>query len=325
MAYNSTRRDFLKTCAGALAASAASDLRVLAAPAKSRVVIARDAALRGSGSSPDSTRLLKLLDRGMQTLFDRDTSLEAWRRVVRPSEVVGLKVNCLGGRGLSTTMTLVDVICERLQEAGIKDIVVWDRHDRDLEVGGYRPRDRRGIVRHISNDEAGFEDDLTVFGSVGSRLSRTLTQTCDVVINLPVLKDHGITGFTGAMKNFYGAVHNPNKYHPNGGDPYIADLNALPPIRAKVRLTINDGITAQYEGGPGYKPNWAWPYNGLLLGRDPVALDYVGWQIIEAKRAKEGLKSFAADGREPRYIATAADAKHRLGTNDPALIERLEV
>jgi len=325
MCHHASRRDFLKTCAGTLAAGAASGLSALAAPAKSRVVIARDAALRASGSSPDSTRLLKLLDRGLQALYDRDNALEAWRRVVRPGEVVGLKVNCLGGRGLSTTVTLVEVICERLQQAGIRDIVVWDRHDRDLEVGGFHPRQRRGAVRYVSNDEAGFEDDLAVYGSVGSCLSRTLTQTCDAVINLPVLKDHGITGFTGALKNFYGAVHNPNKYHPNRGDPYIADLHMLPQIRARMRLTINDGITAQYEGGPGYKPEWAWHHNGLLLGRDPVALDYVGWQIIDARRAQQGLKSLAADGREPRYIATAADARHRLGTNDPKLIERIEV
>jgi len=325
MSHNSTRRDFLQTCAGALAAGAASRLGPLAAPAKARVVIARDAALRGSGATPDSARLLKLLDRGLQTLYDRDTALEAWRQLVRPNEVVGLKVNCLGGRGLSTTVTLVEAISERLQQAGIRDIVVWDRSERDLEAGGFYPRQRRGPVRCIGNDEAGFENDLSVYGSVGSRLSRTLTRTCDAVINLPVLKDHGLTGFTGALKNFYGAVHNPNKYHPNGGDPYIADLHMLPQIRAKMRLTINDGTTAQYEGGPGYKPQWTWHYNGLVLGRDAVALDYVGWQIIDAKRAQQRLKSLAADGREPRYIATAADPRHRLGTDDPALIERLEV
>ena len=43
--------------------------------------------------------------------------------------MVGLKVNALGGRGLSSNPHLVEAICERLQEAGIKasDIVVWDR------------------------------------------------------------------------------------------------------------------------------------------------------------------------------------------------------
>jgi len=32
-----------------------------------------------------------------------------------------------------------------------------------------------------------------------------------------------------------------------------------------------------------------------------------------------------AEGRPPRYIATAADASHRLGTNDPRKISVVEV
>jgi hypothetical protein len=61
------------------------------------------------------------------------------------------------------------------------------------------------------------------------------------------------------------------------------------------------------------------------VSRDPVALDYTGWQIIEQKRAEKGLKPLRALKRAPGYIATAADSAHRLGTNDPRLIERVEV
>ena len=38
-----------------------------------------------------------------------------------------------------------------------------------------------------------------------------------------------------------------------------------------------------------------------------------------------GLKTLAELGREPRYIATAADARHALGTNDPDRIDALEI
>jgi hypothetical protein len=99
----------------------------------------------------------------------------------------------------------------------------------------------------------------------------------------------------------------------------------LPPIRQKVRLHICDAITAQYEGGPSYMPQWSWPYNGLIVARDPVALDYTGWQIIEQKRSEKGMQTLKELRREPAYIATAADAQHRLGTNDPRRIERVEV
>jgi uncharacterized protein (DUF362 family) len=120
-------------------------------------------------------------------------------------------------------------------------------------------------------------------------------------------------------------IHNPNKYHPNGCNPYIADLNMLPAIRTKMRLTICDATMACFEGGPGYKPQYSWKENAVIVSQDPVALDYAGWRIIERKRAEKGLKTLEADGRAPRYIATAADAQHRLGTNDPQRIALVEV
>lgn len=313
------RRGLLRACAAGVLSSAL--------PGASRVVIARDPMLRQSGTGLDPSRLLKLLDRALQSFYDRDSSLEAWKRLARPGEVVGLKVNCLAGKGISTNVQLVDAICERLQQAGIpaKDIVIWDRLNADLESAGFNLASRQGRIRCLGNDVLGYEEDLATFGGAASLLSNTLTRLCHAVINLPVLKDHGIVGVTMALKNLFGAVHNPNKYHPNVGDPYIADVNMLGPIRQKVRLTICDATTAQYEGGPSYMPQWSWPFNGLIVARDPVALDYTGWQIIERKRAEKGMKSLKDSGREPRYIATAADRAHRLGTNDPKQIARIEV
>jgi uncharacterized protein (DUF362 family) len=318
--YRITRRGLLRAgLGGALAANAA--------PEKSKVAIARDPALRLAGGSLDSGRVLKLLDRAMLAFYGGDSPVDAWKKVVRPGETVGLKVNCLSGKGAATNPVLVEAICERLQQSGIpqKDIVIWDRLNSDLESAGYRVAARPGRIRSIGNDTAGYDMDLAVYGSAGSLLSKTLTHTCDAVINLPVLKDHGIVGVTLALKNLFGAIHNPNKYHTNAGDPFVADVNMFEPIRRKVRLTICDGLTAQYEGGPSYMPQWSWPYNGLLVARDPVALDYTGWQILERKRAEKGMKPLRELHREPLYIATAADAGHRLGTNDPKRIDVLEV
>ena len=309
-----------------LAAGAAGAVLGRAAGEKSRVVIARDAGLRGGGGSPDSARVLKLVDRAVQSFFATDSAPAAWKQIARPGETVGLKVNCLSGRGAATSTVLVDAVCERLQQAGIAqgNIVIWDRLDEDLESAGFRPAARKDRIRFVGNDRAGYEPELVVHGSAGSLLSNTLTRTCDAVINLPVLKDHGIVGVTLALKNLFGAIHNPNKYHSNAGNPYVADVNMFPAIRRKVRLTICDGLTAQYEGGPTYMPQWSWGYNGLLVARDPVALDYTGWQILERKRAEKGMKPLREMKREPVYIATAADPAHRLGTNDPNRIEVVE-
>ncbi|MGB9072873.1 MAG: DUF362 domain-containing protein [Terriglobales bacterium] len=328
------RRDFLKKCiTGAAVLGAGGRMGLLAAAepgtalAKSRVVVARDAMLRGVGTTVDSHRMLSLLDRAMQALFDRDNAIEAWKKLVRPGETVGLKVNALGGRGLSSNLQLVEAICERLQEAGIKanDIVVWDRDSDELERVGFHVATGGNRVQCFGTDRVDYEAELVTHGSVGSRLSKILTQRCNVLINVPVLKDHDGAGVTMALKNMYGVIHNPNKYHPNGCNPYIADLNMLPEIRTKMRLTICDATTASYEGGPGYKPEYSWKNNGLIVSHDPVALDYTGWQIIERKRAERGLKTLEADGRAPRYIATAADPQHRVGTNDPRRIAVVEV
>ena len=333
-AHNNSRRDFLRQSlsgAALLCASGATEALASAesgaAGAKSMVVAARDEQLRGVGTNVDSSRMLALVDRAMQALFDRDRPVEAWRRLVRPGETVGLKVNTLGGRGISTNLQLVAAICERLQEAGIKssDIVIWDRDSNELERAGFHLAIGGERVQCFGTDRAGYEQELAAWGSVGSLLSKILTQRSNVLINVPVLKDHDGAGVTIALKNMYGAIHNPNKYHPNGCNPYVADLNMLPEIRGRMRLTICDATTAMYEGGPGYKPEHSWNANSLLVSTDPVALDHTGWQMIERKRAEKGLKTLAAEERAPSYIATAADAEHRLGNNDPKKISIVEV
>jgi uncharacterized protein (DUF362 family) len=308
-----------------------SDARALALPSASleaglsHVVIARDAKIRSAETGFDSALVARLLDRAMQAAFDCDSPLEPWKRVVRPGEVVGLKVNCLGGRGNATRPELVEAITERLRQAGITEIVIWDRQNSDLERAHFKLAEHGSGLRCFGNEALGFEDDLSTFGKAGSLVCRTLTQVCDAVINLPVLKDHGIAGVTLALKSMFGAIHNPNKYHTDACNPYVADVFAMAPIRQKVRLHICDGLNAQYEGGPSFMPQWMWPYSGLLVSRDPVALDYVGWKIIEKKRAEVGMKPFHELKREPLYIATAADAEHRLGTCDPRRIKQVEV
>ena len=321
---------------GVLSAPEPACASSVGAGVRSRVSIAYDSMLRGSSALPgglagrgtiDSARLAQLLDRAMRGLFESDEPLHPWTRVVRRGQRAGIKVNTLGGRGLSSNVQLVEAICEGLQQAGVRaqDIVIWDRDSAELERAGFRIRQGGNQVQCFGTDRAGYEEDLSAFGSVGSRVSRILTRQVDVLINVPVLKDHDGAGVSIALKNMYGAIHNPNKYHPDGCNPFVADVNMLPEIRNKLRLHICDATTACYEGGPAFKPEFIWHANALLVSEDPVALDATAWRMIERKRAERGLKSLAAEGREPRYIATAADAEHRLGNHDPRRIALAEV
>ncbi|MBN1480941.1 DUF362 domain-containing protein [candidate division KSB1 bacterium] len=292
----------------------------------SRVVIAHSNDVRHTDHTFSQAKISQLLDKAIAELFQ--TSAEkVWSHLFSSSDIVGLKVNCLAGVNLSTRPVVVQAVIERLLLAGVKEqnIIIFDRRNRDLMHAGYEISTQRGKIQCIGNDAAGFSEQVFEFGAAGSQISNVVSRYCSAVINLPILKDHGIVGISCAMKNFFGVINNPNKYHMNIGDPFVADVNMLPPIRQKYRLTICDALTAQYEGGPPFMPNWSWPMNSLLVATDMVAMDQIAWDIIEQKRAENGLPSLEKAGRKPSYIATAADATHRLGTNDRKHIEVVRV
>jgi len=331
------RRQFLKTAATGAAilssrrAGLAGMLAQHAEIGKSRVVVARDAALHGTGSQPDEKRVLDLLDRAMAAYTGREKPVEAWRRMVPPGilkdKVIGLKVNGLGGRGISTHAVLVLGICERLQQAGVAagNIVVWERDARSLEVCGLTVNTDSKRVRCFGNDVAGYEDEQVQCGPVRIRLAKILTRECAMVINLPILKDHDQAGMTFSMKNMYGAVDRPYLLHPNNCNPGVADLNCIRAIREKVTLTIGDAMSSVYQGGPMFRPEYLWYPNAIIVGEDRVAVDRTAWQMLDGERVKSGLPTLEAAGRTPRYIETAADATHKLGVNDPQRIRLIEV
>ncbi len=330
-----SRREFLKNLAlgavvakvGLLATTEAGAKE--SAGGKSTVVIAKDAQLYGTSATPEASRVEKLLDQAMQAFYGSSDPVAPWKKLVRPGEVVGLKVNTIAGPGLSSHIVLAEAICERLQQAGVKanDIVVWDRTNRELDRVGYKLSNTGNGVRILGTDskEVGYEETVSEFGVVKTHLSKLLTRTCDCMINVPVLKDHDLAGMTLALKNMYGVNQNPYEMHGDNCCPYIADLNMIPAIRSKFRLVIGDAMLGCYEGGPMFRPENTWKYNGLLVASDPVAIDSTAWQIIERKRAEMGLKPLADVGRPPKYIAVAADAQHRLGTNNPKRIKLVEV
>jgi uncharacterized protein (DUF362 family) len=292
-----------------------------ATPSTSRVVEINSAKVR-NGLNFDSDALERLLDQGLSQLYQIEDSQQIWNNLFSKKDIVGIKVNCLSGEKASSHKLLVEIIIERLRKSGVipGNIIIWDRMNKDLESAGYSiNQNNRNKVRCFGNDEIGFDNRLYINGSVGSLITRTMTDLCTAVINVPVLKDHGIVGITLSMKNYFGAIHNPNKYHHQAGNPYVADLYEIPLFRQKTRLVICDALDAQYEGGPPFKPQWSWPMNSLLLVVDGVALDRVGWEIIEKKRKEMNRPSLKEIGREPAYILTAG--KKGLGQSDLAQIE----
>jgi hypothetical protein len=277
----------------------------------------------------DGEILRAMVEMGLCKLTGSPSPRAAWSALFFPHETVGVKVNSIGGRLLSPSPAWVPALARGLQQAGLEKnrIVFWDRSSRELKEAGFplNPEDRG--IRCLGTDARGigYGPELVENGSYAGLLSRILTSLTSAQINLCMLKDHNLSGLSCAMKNLYGGIHNPNKYHDNRCDPYIADLYGLPQIRERFRLTLGEALRVQYHGGPAFKSQWIENYQGILISRDPVALDFVAWRLLDQIRRAHGLPSLAQEGRAPTYILTAGDAAHRLGNCRESDIEVLEL
>jgi uncharacterized protein (DUF362 family) len=158
-------------------------------PDKSRLVVARNQTLLDSSGKPDEKQTIALLEEAICTYFNVNSINTAWPKIVRPGETVGLKVNCLSGKG-STHIVLVNAITESLQEAGIRQIIIWDRFNSDLEDAGFQIQYKNKNVLCFGNDARGFENSFESYGKSASLVCKILTRQCDSIINIPLLKDH---------------------------------------------------------------------------------------------------------------------------------------
>jgi hypothetical protein len=151
-----------------------------------------------------------------------------------------------------------------------------------------------------------------------SHLSLIVTRMVNKIITIPVLKDHRSAGVTLALKNMsHGMNNNVARSHVSGivhGFPYakfrevvnpnqcntfIPTAASHAPLREKATLHILDGLIGCYEGGPGnWNRTWAtWRRKSLFFATDPVAMDHVGWDVIDAVRAENGWPRSGEMGR----------------------------
>jgi len=294
--------------------------------AKSRVVIIRAEKVLTAAGQPETGQLLRMYKRGFELLQEERNGKAALLSIFQPDDRVGIKINTIGGRAISTRPEVSLALAEWFNANGLggSNLLVWDRTNRELREAGYRLASERSGVRVFGTDAdgVGYEKDLASHLNIGSLFSKIQTAFATATVSLAILKDHGLAGVTAGMKNYFGAIHNPNKYHDTHCDPFVAELFDTPAVRSKHRLTILDCLTVQYHKGPSFHPQWAEKYQGLILSRDPVAADRVGWSLIERLRAAKGLPSLKEEGREPTYLATAE--RMGLGRADLREIEVVE-
>ena len=288
----------------------------------------------------DEDAVSELMDQAMMKLTGRSSAKEAWRDIVLPDDIVGIKINPLAGPELSTHSIIVDKIVEGLYGAGVlrKQIIIWDRFEEHLLNAGYPIKQDEADVRTFASDTEGIGYDDEVFyesekdsvtrrenESTLSRYSRIVTQQVDVLINVPVLKHHAMAGVSGCLKNLaFGSVDNTRRFHgkPIYCNPAIAEILEHKVLKEKLVLNIVDGLVASFDRGPTYHAESAWKYGSLFISADPVILDVLVLQTVNQKREEMELDSVS---KLANHINTAG--KLDLGTNtlDQADLRQVEV
>ena len=328
-------------------------------PYPGRVIEARNPAMIRGGVK-DRGAVKKTVARGMKELTGADDAVGAWRSFFEPGDVVGIKMNPVGNPLANTSSELMLEVIEGLKAAGVKtrDIFVYERYREEfvkagmhkavpdgVRWGGLTPEDdpsqllidwpsfRKDPVAGYDPDEF-VEMNLVHHGNnpkddrnFRSHLGLLITKRVNKLVMLPVLKDHGSAGVTGALKNMsHGSVNNVARSHStadtNACNQFIPEVVNHPILRKKCVLQILDGIRGVFQKGPfGGDEKFVWDYNALFFATDPVAMDRVEWQIIDAKRKEKGLPPVAATGkagldplgtegfdvRQPQHIALAAN------------------
>jgi uncharacterized protein (DUF362 family) len=283
-------------------------------------VTALAATAGGAAVAPAAAR--KALEAALVAATGAATAAAAAKTLFKPADTVGIKVSCIAGINLSPRVELVDALAALVAEAGVAParIIVFERSARELKRAGFTIRKEGGpyLCYGVDND---YDTEPSTSGQIGSCYARLVSTTCTALVSFGVVKDHDLAGVSAGMKNWYGVIHNPNKYHDHNCDPYVADVANHRHLRDKVRLTVLDGVIAQCHGGPAYRPDATFPLGLVAASTDQVAIDAWAWRVIDAERTRRGMPTLAAANRAPRFLATAAG--YGLGVGDIAAIKEV--
>ncbi|MDH7513198.1 MAG: DUF362 domain-containing protein [Clostridiales bacterium] len=283
-----TRRDFLRVAAvtpfvGAMTTSLKGEARPVSS-SKARVVLVRDKEALDSAGRHTPHVIQKMLDDAVMALFDVKSPVDAWRRIVQPTDTVGIKSNVW--HYIPTGEAVEKALKRRILDVGVPE----------EKIG----IDDRGVLRN------------------------PIFKNATVLINARPARTHHWSGMGGCIKNVIMFVPNPAAYH---GDSCadLAKIWSLPLIKDKVKLNILLLLTPLFHGiGPHhYSEQYVWPYSGILLSQDPVAVDATGMRILQAKRRQHFREERPLQPSAHHIVL--ADTRHHLGVSDPNRIDLIKL
>jgi uncharacterized protein (DUF362 family) len=227
-------------------------------------------------------------------------SSDPWSAWAGATRKIAIKVNAIGSQA-HTHPEVAASAARRLVGAGADParVTVWDRDTSGLVQHGYTV-DKTGKqlgYRCLATEAVGGDKYPRSAAIAGTKIYLSkLLDDADLLLNIAALKDHSMAGVTLCLKNNFGMINGAERLHGNfhqgsGCEPGISQLAARPEIKDRLQLAVIDALVGVCQGGPGEaKPEHVFRYGGLLVSRDPVAVDRRGLAIIEARRAKLGLE-----------------------------------
>ena len=277
-----TRRDFLRSAAGTavVAALGPGILREAQAQPAAKVVLIRNAEVL---AQPDKMQeiLQSMLDEAVKTLLATDEPLEAWRKLIKSSDVVGVKSN--EWAKLPTPKALEGAIKRRLLDVGVAE--------ENMSIAD------RGV------------------------LSNPVFLKATALVNVRPLRTHHWSAVGTCLKNYIQFDPDRPSFHADACTA-LGKIWTYPIVQGKTRLNILSALTPQYygRGANFFDTRYVWPYRGLIVGTDPVAVDTVGAHLLQVKRIAFFGEDRALDVPPTHIIA--ADKKYHLGVSD---LNRIQV
>jgi hypothetical protein len=281
-----TRRNFLRVAAGAAMTTTMGSgiLGEVRAEPTAKVVLVRNAEVLGPQDKVQEEILRSMLDEAVKSLLGASGPLEAWQKLFKSSDVVGVKSN--SWNRLPTPRELEAAIKRRLLDVGVAE-------------------------KNISIDDRGV-------------LNNPIFLNSSALVNARPLRTHHWSGVGTCLKNYIQFVPDPPSYHDEGCSP-LGKIWTYPIVKGKTRLNILSCLTPQFygRGANFFDRRYVWPYKGLIVGTDPVAVDAVGAHLLQTKRIGFFGEDRALD--VPPVHIIVADKKYHLGVSDLGRIQLIKL
>jgi hypothetical protein len=311
--------------------------------AVSRVVAVTDPTV-ATGIKVNHARVAAMVSDAIRSLTSKPEDTSAWKEFVSAGDIVAIKVNTQSAPLHATRLPVVEAIAQGLAAAGVAstNIIVWDRSQDKLRAAGFVNPNPHFLVQSVQphgwDAERFYEKNIAgkliwgdlLFGvektseiDTKSHLPRLLTGAVTKIINIPALHDNEGVGLAGCLQNvtMYG-MDNTRRFEAPGmhGIAVIPEMYRLPEVGPKTVLHVMDALVAGFAAGPAFKPHYSWPHATLYFSRDPVAIDTICLELVEAKRKAANVPAIGA-----RANHIQSSALYGIGQSDRQRIELIEV